>query len=244
MVAPLFLLVKPNCVDKRKGIMTKKNRFIIPALTLCFALIGCGGAASTSPTANASGEPSAVSPPVAPQNRATAVFAGGCFWCMEKPFDNLQGVISTTSGYSGGLVERPTYELVTQGVTGHYEVVQVEYDKSRVSYQQLLDVYWKQVDPFDARGQFCDKGKSYQAAIFPNGPDETAAAQASKSAVERQFPGQTITVAILPAKAFWLAEDYHQDYYIKNPVRYSYYRTACGRDARLRAIWGDPASIK
>jgi peptide-methionine (S)-S-oxide reductase len=218
--------------------MTFKFLPFISALTLTLTIAGCG----LSPSTNAATEtkPKTASVAVAPENRAVAVFAGGCFWCMEKPFDEIPGVVSTISGYTGGLVANPTYELVGSGATGHYEAVEVTYDKTRVTYQQLLDTYWRQVDPFDAIGQFCDKGDTYLAAIFPSTPEETAAAQASKSRVEAQFPGQTITVKILPAKTFWPAEDYHQDYYLKNPVRYAYYRNGCGRDARLRTVWGAP----
>ncbi|NJR20277.1 MAG: peptide-methionine (S)-S-oxide reductase MsrA [Hyphomonadaceae bacterium] len=209
---------------------------LLCALSTIF-LVGCGGAVTSREDRSTQ---AAVDAAVAPENRAIAIFAGGCFWCMEKPFDVVPGILSTTSGYSGGIVDNPSYESVTRGITGHYEVVQVEYDKTRVTYQQLLDIYWRQIDPFDARGQFCDKGQSYLAAIFPKTPEEAAAAQASKAAVERKFPGQTITVNILPAKRFWPAEDYHQDYYLKNPLQYGYYRTACGRDNRLRTIWGPP----
>lgn len=157
---------------------------------------------------------------------------------MEKPFDELPGVISTLSGYTGGRVDNPTYALVGSGGTGHIEGVQVTFDPTRISYAQLLDTYWRQVDPFDGDGQFCDQGETYAPAIFVANPEEQSAAQVSKTAIAAQFPGQTIAVSILPAKKFWPAEDYHQDYYMKNPVRYSYYRNGCGRDARLRAVWG------
>jgi peptide-methionine (S)-S-oxide reductase len=161
---------------------------------------------------------------------------------MEKPFDQIAGVVSTTSGYTGGRVDNPTYEMVGSGGTGHIEAVQVVYDPTRVTYAQLLDTYWKQVDPFDGEGQFCDKGETYTPAIFTASENEQAAAQASKSAISARFPGQTIAVRIVPAKTFWPAEGYHQDYYIKNPVRYAYYRNGCGRDARLRAVWGTPST--
>jgi peptide-methionine (S)-S-oxide reductase len=177
-----------------------------------------------------------------PTNTATAIFAGGCFWCMEKPFDQMPGVISTTSGYTGGTLENPTYNQVGRGGTGHIEAVKIIYDPLRVTYAQLLDTYWKQVDPFDPDGQFCDQGETYAPAIFVATPAEQAAAEASKSKVETRFPGQTIGVRIIPAKTFWDAEGYHQDYYLKNPIRYNYYRTGCGRDARLKAVWGADAS--
>jgi peptide-methionine (S)-S-oxide reductase len=156
---------------------------------------------------------------------------------MEKPFDELDGVIATLSGYSGGRVADPTYELVGAGGTGHYEVVEVTYDPTKISYSQLLDVYWRQVDPYDDRGQFCDKGESYRPAIFVATPEEEAAALASKQRVEASLQ-RAVVVPIKPARTFYAAEDYHQDYYKKNPVRYAYYRNGCGRDARLRAVWG------
>ena len=166
-----------------------------------------------------------------------AIFAGGCFWCMEGPFDKLDGVISSTSGYTGGHTENPTYKSSSTGTTGHYEAVQIEYDSSKVSYQQLLDVYWKNIDPFDARGQFCDKGPQYRAAIFTMSDVEKELANKSKEALQAKLKGKaTVVTEILPAKLFYAAEDYHQDYYKKNPVRYKYYRYGCGRDKRLEQV--------
>lgn len=170
-------------------------------------------------------------------NIRTAVFAGGCFWCMEKPFDSVAGVISTTSGFSGGHIANPTYETVTAGGSGHYEAIQVRYDVSKVSYAQLLGTYWQQVDPFDNGGQFCDRGDSYRPAIFVANASERAQAEASKQALATQF-GRPIRVAILEAAPFYAAEEYHQDYYSKNPIRYNFYRNSCGRDARLEQVWG------
>jgi peptide-methionine (S)-S-oxide reductase len=218
--------------------MSIKLTFIVPAL--CLSLIGCG-AVTASPSAPAQPKIEAASTPApapAPANTATAIFAGGCFWCMEKPFDVISGVISTTSGYTGGRVDNPSYEMVGSGSTGHIEAVQIIYDPARVTYAQLLETYWKQVDPFDGEGQFCDKGDTYVPAIFVANPAEQTAAEASKANISTRFAGQTIAVRIIPAKTFWPAEDYHQDYYQKNPLRYSYYRNGCGRDARLRAVWG------
>jgi peptide-methionine (S)-S-oxide reductase len=169
---------------------------------------------------------------------ATAVFAGGCFWCMEPPFDAIEGVLDTTSGYTGGHTTSPTYKQVTGGNTGHYESVQVTYDPSRVSYARLLAVYWVNVDPFDATGQFCDKGASYRTAIFVASEEERALAEASKTSHEANF-GRDIVTPILPAAAFYPAEVYHQDYYKKNPLRYKYYRYGCRRDQRLEEVWGD-----
>ena len=172
----------------------------------------------------------------------TAVFAGGCFWCMEPPYDALDGVISTTSGYIGGSKEDADYEKVSRGGTGHFEALKVEYDPSKVSYAELLDVFWHNIDPLDGRGQFCDKGSQYLSAIFPKNDEERALAEASKVAVAPNVGGpNAIKTQILPASEFYPAEDYHQDYYQKNPVRYKFYRWNCGRDQRLEQLWGDDA---
>lgn len=174
--------------------------------------------------------------PAAAETR-TAIFAGGCFWCMEAPFDKTPGVLSTTSGYTGGSTSEPTYRQVSSGSTGHAEAVKVEYDSDKVSYETLLQVYWRNVDPFDAEGQFCDKGTQYRSAIFVATPQEKAAAQASLEAVGKRF-GQPVATRIEPASTFWPAEGYHQDYYKKNPSKYEFYRLGCRRDARLAAVWG------
>ena len=176
---------------------------------------------------------------VAPEtDLAKATFAGGCFWCMEKPFDALEGVVSTTSGYTGGRVENPSYEQVSAGGTGHVEAVQVVYDPAQVTYDALLSVFWQNVDPLDNRGQFCDKGSQYRAKIFVQTDQERQRAEASKQALTDRFGNQPIATAIEPAQPFYAAEDYHQDYYLKHPVRYNFYRTACGRDKRLTEVWG------
>lgn len=177
--------------------------------------------------------------PAQAQTRAVAIFAGGCFWCMEPPFDKLDGVLATTSGYIGGTKADPTYEQVTSGRTGHYEALQVEYDPARVSYQQLLDVFWRNIDPLDASGQFCDKGPQYRSGIFALDDSQRAAAEASKAALEKsgKLPGRIVT-EILPAAKFYPAEAYHQDYYRKNSASYTYYRWSCGRDRRLEKLWG------
>jgi peptide-methionine (S)-S-oxide reductase len=156
---------------------------------------------------------------------------------MEPPFDKTEGVISTTSGYAGGETANPTYEEVSAGGSGHIEVIRIEYDPSKVSYEKLLDIYWRNVDPFDARGQFCDKGSQYRSAIFFGNNAEKALAEASKKKVAEKFR-KTVETLIMPASKFYPAEDYHQDYYKKNPVRYKLYRSGCGRDARLKAVWG------
>ena len=180
--------------------------------------------------------------PVVPPGHAVATFAGGCFWCMEPPYDKLPGVLSTTSGYMGGAKKNPTYEEVSGGATGHTEVVQVLYDPSKVSYEKLLDVFWVNVDPTVKDRQFCDVGSQYRTAIFVGSPEQRKAAEASKAALEKSKPFKdAIVTPIVDAGEFWPAEDYHQDYYQKNPVRYSYYRTGCGRDARLKQLWGDRA---
>lgn len=173
---------------------------------------------------------------------ATATFAGGCFWCMEKPFDHLAGVQSTTSGYTGGTLVNPTYEQVSAGGTGHVESVQVVYDPAQVSYEELLAVFWKNVDPFDNRGQFCDKGSQYRAKIFVQDDQQQQLAEASKQRLQEQFANSPIATAIEPAQVFYPAEDYHQDYYLKHPVRYNFYRMACGRDKRLAEVWGSEDS--
>ncbi|MEL6552492.1 MAG: peptide-methionine (S)-S-oxide reductase MsrA, partial [Cyanobacteria bacterium J06621_11] len=163
---------------------------------------------------------------------ATAVFAGGCFWCMEKPFDELPGVSETTSGYTGGFVEDPTYYQVSDGNTGHVEAMQVSYDPQQVSYSTLLETFWHNIDPLDNRGQFCDKGAQYRSAIFFGTDEQQALAEESKDAIARKFD-QTIATDILPAATFYPAEDYHQNYYQTRPVRYKVYRFGCGRDQRL-----------
>jgi len=170
---------------------------------------------------------------------ARATFAGGCFWCMEPPYDKLPGVISTTSGYMGGHLKNPTYEQISTGRTGHTEVVQVEYDPSKVTYEKLLDVFWANIDPTVKNAQFCDHGSQYRSGIFFHDEAQRKAAEASKAALDKSKPfKQAIVTEITKASEFWRAEDYHQDYYVKNPVRYKLYRNGCGRDARLKELWG------
>lgn len=172
-------------------------------------------------------------------NYATATFAGGCFWCMEPPYDKLTGVISTTSGYMGGHVDKPSYQQVSGGNTGHTEVVQVIYDPNTLSYETLLNTFWKNIDPTDAKGQFCDRGQQYRTEIFYHSESQRQLAEQSKSELmnNKPFEGDIVT-AITAAAAFYPAEQYHQDYYQKNPVRYKYYRYSCGRDKRLESLWG------
>lgn len=206
--------------------------FLLPALVAALAL---GGWLSSRSTAVA-GEPVEVS--LGRVHYAT--FGGGCFWCMEPPFDALDGVLSTTSGYAGGREKSPTYAQVSSGRTGHVEVVQIAYDPERVSYAQLLDVYWRNVDPFAVNRQFCDAGPHYRSVIYWHDEAQRDAATASRAAVAERF-GQPVATEITALNAsFHPAEEYHQDYYRKNPIRYRYYRNGCGRDRRLEAIWGKP----
>jgi len=169
----------------------------------------------------------------------TATFAGGCFWCMEAAFDKVDGVVSTTSGYTGGHTENPSYKEVSRGGTGHAESVQVVYDPQRVSYEKLLDVFWHNVDPTTAGGQFCDWGDQYRSEIFYHTPEQQQLAQQSKASLEKLKPFKDpIVTRISAAGKFYPAEDYHQDYYKKNPLRYKFYRYGCGRDQRLEELWG------
>ncbi|MGH8502769.1 MAG: peptide-methionine (S)-S-oxide reductase MsrA [Gammaproteobacteria bacterium] len=172
--------------------------------------------------------------------RSIATFAGGCFWCMEPPYDELDGVTATVSGYTGGELKNPTYEQVSAGRTGHAEAVQIIHDPDKVSYKKLLDVFWRNIDPLDDGGQFCDRGSSYRPAIFYHDDEQKRLAQASKRALEKSGRfDQPIAIEIVPASQFYKAEDYHQDYYQKNSLRYKFYRYACGRDARLEELWGE-----
>lgn len=170
---------------------------------------------------------------------ARATFAGGCFWCMEPPFDKLDGVVSTTSGYIGGHTKNPTYGAVSAGGTGHAEAVEIAYDPVKVSYAKLLDVFWRNIDPTVRNRQFCDVGDPYRSAIFYHDAEQRRLAEQSKAALEksRPFP-QPIVTEIVAAGVFTPAEAYHQDYYLKNPVRYKFYRYRCGRDQRLEELWG------
>ena len=176
-------------------------------------------------------------PDAATQKTATATFAGGCFWCVEADFDKVAGVISTTSGYIGGRTPNPTYEQVSAGGTGHAEAVEIVYDPAKVSYEKLLDVFWHNIDPLVKDRQFCDRGDQYRTAIFYHGEEQKRAAEASKAAVQARFK-EPIVTQIVPAGPFTKAEEYHQDYYVKNPVRYKFYRFNCGRDTRLEELWG------
>ena len=170
---------------------------------------------------------------------AVAVFAGGCFWCTEADFDKLPGVLETTSGYIGGSIENPTYEEVSSGRSGHIEAVQVRFDPRQTSYAKLLEAFWPTIDPVNGNGQFCDNGPQYRSAIFYLNAEQQRLAEASKTALAASGRlQQPIATVILAATTFYAAEDYHQDYHTKNPLRYSYYRHGCGRDQRLQELWG------
>jgi len=168
---------------------------------------------------------------------AKATFAGGCFWCMEPPYDELEGVISTISGYTGGTKKNPTYEEVSAGTTGHAEAVQITYDPTKIRYEKLLDVFWRNIDPLTANAQFCDSGSQYRSAIFYHDETQKNLAEASKKRLQSRFK-EPIVTEIVRATEFYPAEDYHQDYYKKNPIRYKIYRYGCGRDQRLQTLWG------
>lgn len=198
-----------------------------------------------SPMANAADPPAAAKG--APARAATgptekAIFAGGCFWCVESDFDKVPGVLATTSGYIGGKTANPTYEQVSNKSTGHAEAVEIVFDPAKVTYAQLLEHFWRTIDPTVKDRQFCDVGSPYRTAIFAVDAAQLKAAQASRDALAKSKPFKDpIVTEIVQAAKFYPAEDYHQDFYLKNPLRYKYYRTSCGRDARLKELWGDQA---
>ena len=181
-------------------------------------------------------------PAAAASGTARAIFAGGCFWCVESDFDKVPGVLTTTSGYTGGHTVNPSYEQVSSHTTGHAEAVEVVFDPSKVSYAQLVEHFWYSIDPTTKDQQFCDHGNPYRTAIFAVNAEQLKIAQASKAALEKSKPfKEPIVTEVVLATAFYPAEEYHQDYYKKNPLRYKYYRSSCGRDARLKQLWGDKA---
>jgi peptide-methionine (S)-S-oxide reductase len=186
------------------------------------------------------GQPKSAAPAMRTE---TAIFAGGCFWCTEADFDKIDGVVSTTSGYIGGRKINPTYQEVSAGSTGHTEAVKVEFDPARVSYAQLLEKFWPTIDPTVKDQQFCDVGSQYRSGIYPLNEQQLKAAEASKAALQKSKPfSQPIVTEVVLAGTFYPAEDYHQDYYLKNPIRYKFYRGNCGRDARLKQLWGDKSA--
>jgi len=176
-------------------------------------------------------------------NTEIAIFAGGCFWCMEPPYDKLDGVISTTSGYTAGHKADPTYKQVSAGGTGHTEAIQIEYDPAKISYEELLVVFWKNIDPTTSDRQFCDQGSQYRSGIFFLNEAQKSAAEKSLKTIQQTKPfDEAVVTEITSASTFYPAEEYHQDYYQKNPLRYKYYRYSCGRDQRLEQLWGEAAS--
>lgn len=204
--------------------------FRTAGLALVFAL----GTMATAPGFAQSPKPAAK-----PTATAKATFGGGCFWCMEEAFDPVPGVLATVSGYIGGKTKNPTYEQVSTGRTGHAEVLQIEYDPQRVSYEKLLEVFWRNIDPTQRDAQFCDYGSQYRSGIFYHDEEQRRLAEASRAAIAKNkpFKGEIVT-EVTKAAEFYPAEEYHQDYYRKNPVRYKYYKTGCGRAARLKELWG------
>jgi peptide-methionine (S)-S-oxide reductase len=211
--------------------MNSKRLFTLLWITaLCFAVAGPSAA-------------QAQLKPAAKAGTAKATFAGGCFWCMEEVYDKVPGIITTVSGFMGGQVKNPTYEQVTTGRTGHAEVVQVEYDPAKVSYARLLEVFWRNVDPTQKDGQFCDHGPHYRTAVFFHDDEQRKLAEASRAALQkdRPFKGEIVT-EITRSAEFYPAEGYHQDFHLKNPTRYKFYKTGCGREARLQQLWGKPGS--
>jgi peptide-methionine (S)-S-oxide reductase len=207
------------------------NRRILLASIAALALCAAAPASPQAP------------PPAAKPATAKATFAGGCFWCVEEVYDKIPGVISTVSGYMGGHVKNPTYEQVSTARTGHAEVVQVEYDPSKVTYARLLEVFWRNIDPTQKDGQFCDHGPQYRSGIFYHNDEQKRLAEASRLNLSRNkpFKGEIVT-EITKAAEFYPAEGYHQDFHTKSPTRYKFYKSGCGRDARLQQLWGKPAS--
>ena len=201
---------------------------------MIFRLLACLFALSLT---TAFAQTAGVKPAGAPTSRAT--FAGGCFWCMEPPFDQIDGVVSTTSGYIGGRTKNPGYQEVSSGGTGHTEAVQVVFDPNKVTYAKLLDVFWRNIDPTVKDQQFCDIGSQYRTGIFYYSDEQKREAEASRAQLEKTKPFKAaIVTEITAAGEFYPAEEYHQDYYLKNPIRYKFYRASCGRDARLKQLWG------
>ena len=221
----------------RRLVPTASTRRLLVAAT-CWCASAVSMAQAPAPMAPAT-------PQAGAATTAKAVFAGGCFWCVESDFDKVAGVISTTSGYTGGSVPNPTYEQVSAKHTGHAEAVEIVYDPRKVSYEKLVEHFWRTIDPTTKDRQFCDAGSPYRSAIFAQGPEQLRIAQASKAALEKTKPFKApVVTEVETGGAFYPAEGYHQDYYLKNPVRYKYYRSNCGRDARLKELWGDRAAAQ
>jgi peptide-methionine (S)-S-oxide reductase len=230
--------------------MRRQIRYLIPIAIIAVALgvvlgiepaaaQGSAGSAAGSGTEAEGAGPNDAGPADGDDgDTASAYFAGGCFWCMEPPYDDVDGVLETISGYTGGTVENPSYRQVVAGGTGHLEAVRIVYDPDRVSYEELLYIFWRNIDPLDAGGQFCDRGESYTTAIFYANSEQRRLARESLREIRTEFD-QSIATGIEELDEFYRAEEYHQNYYTKNPARYSFYRASCGRDARLRELWGE-----
>lgn len=213
----------------------RRPRFSAVCVILAVAFVGCVG-----PNAGAENETTKTGEAMSNENYKKATFAGGCFWCMEPPFDSVDGVISTTSGYIGGHKDNPTYEEVSAGVTGHTEAIEIVFDPAKVGYAELLEVFWKNIDPTTANRQFCDVGSQYRTGVFYHDEEQKKLADQSRARIDESgsLPAPIVT-EIVEAGTFYPAEDYHQDYYKKNPIRYKFYRRGCGRDDRLEQLWGD-----
>lgn len=210
-----------------------KSTYTLFILGVLLTLVGCDRP-----------EPAAAPTPPTSGTTETAIFAGGCFWCMEKPFDVLPGVRSTTSGYTDGHKLDPTYKEVSAGGTGHTEAIRIEYDPAQITYAQLLQVFWRNIDPVAKDRQFCDSGTQYRSGIYYQGAEQQRLAEASKQKLLDSKVVPRIHTEIKPATKWYDAEDYHQDYYLKNPKRYAYYRYSCGRDKRLKELWSDVPKLK
>jgi methionine-S-sulfoxide reductase len=217
-------------------------RLLLPALAafavLTFSALRCSQPPADPPASGHTEPTRPASGPIAHPD--TALFAMGCFWCAETAFEGTEGVGSVVSGFTGGTVPHPTYDQVTRGGTGHFEAIQVVFDSTQIDYETLLRIFWHNIDPFDAEGQFCDRGDSYRAGLFPRTAAQRQAAEASKTAAEARLE-QPVVTEILSAAPFYPAEDYHQDFWLKDPERYTSYRSGCRRDERLREVWGADA---
>lgn len=221
--------------------MPRRLRSLVLLLAACLSIAPACAQSSRSPAAPA---PASLPGQATAQSTVRhAVFAGGCFWCVEAAFEGTPGVLDVVSGFAGGTLANPSYERVSAGGTGHYEVVQVSYDPARIGYARLLEIVWRNVDPFDDGGLFCDRGDSYLAVIFAGDAAERQLAESSKTALEKRF-GKPVATRILPGAPFYAAEDYHQDYHRWNPLRYKFYSTSCGRAARLAEVWGQPGAAR
>lgn len=239
-----------HCSIPAAGVSTLPHdgrRRVSRLLAIVTIAVASVGLAACSQAESPKSVPAAASPAAAPAPQASvptekAVFAGGCFWCVESDFDKVPGVMSTTSGYTGGKTANPSYEEVSSHTTGHAEAVEVVFDPAKVSYAQLVEHFWRTIDPTTKDRQFCDVGSPYRTAIFAQDDAQMRIAEASRAALEKSKPfADPIVTEVVKAGRFYPAEEYHQNYYMKNPVRYSYYRSGCGRDARLKQLWGDAA---